>query len=805
MRKELANSLLAERGKGEQMTDYASGLQPQSTMDQLLAAEQDKWLADAKAAVKQQAFYMKRAIDEDNLRDVFKYSSAMLGELRTSLLSPQKYYELYMRAFDELRQLEMFFEEQRGKGHTASELYELVQHAGNVLPRLYLLVTVGAVFIRSHESPIKSLLKDLVEMCGGIQHPVRGLFLRTYLTQTSREGLNLIEAKVDEESTTADAVEFVLQNFTEMNKLWVRMKHQGPVRERAKREKERKELRDLVGKNLVILSSMEEVDVAMYGEIVLPRILEQLVNCKDELAQSYLMDCIIQVFPDDFHVRTLETFVEGCGNLHPDTDVAQVLCGLIRRLINFLENDADVASALFEEHRTFEKLLEPTNKISGKVGGESAASIYSAILDFAVKTSASSALGRVDEVLSQCASALQTCEITSAASRTLKTILMSPLDTYAITDLLDLSSYPDVMHLLSPAMQKAVAVDIVEKILAKGTVIPDVKKVASLFDFISTIVEGAEEDEEDEEEIEEEQNLVARLVHRMQSDRIEETFAILKLAKDRFQKGGPLRVKHTLPTIVFNVLQLVKRSEDEEKSTDMLKFLHQVIDIIAEVPEPEKAFKLYLECVLVADLKKLETNAYDFATAAFDIYENGIPDQKAQVEALKMLIGCLDACSSFGEENFDALSSAATKWSIKLLKKSDQCVAVYSCAHLFTSTGGSPEKVLVCLKRALQSAKQAQGMAKSSRGEMGPVELLVGILNKYLYFFDKQDAGGEGQIKLEDVQNLLDLVSNEVSSLTTSGEASSDKTIKFYHNTLRHIMHLKEKFAEKYQNLSMKT
>ena len=35
------------------MTDYASGLQPQSTMDQLLAAEQDKWLADAKAAVKQ--------------------------------------------------------------------------------------------------------------------------------------------------------------------------------------------------------------------------------------------------------------------------------------------------------------------------------------------------------------------------------------------------------------------------------------------------------------------------------------------------------------------------------------------------------------------------------------------------------------------------------------------------------------------------------------------------------------------------------------------------------------------------------
>lgn len=31
----------------------------------------------------------------------------MLGELRTSFLSPQKYYELYMQAFDELGNLEV--------------------------------------------------------------------------------------------------------------------------------------------------------------------------------------------------------------------------------------------------------------------------------------------------------------------------------------------------------------------------------------------------------------------------------------------------------------------------------------------------------------------------------------------------------------------------------------------------------------------------------------------------------------------------------------------------------------------------
>jgi hypothetical protein len=45
--------------------------------------------------------------DEDNLREALRYSAQMLGELRTSFLTPQKYYELYMQVFDELVNLEV--------------------------------------------------------------------------------------------------------------------------------------------------------------------------------------------------------------------------------------------------------------------------------------------------------------------------------------------------------------------------------------------------------------------------------------------------------------------------------------------------------------------------------------------------------------------------------------------------------------------------------------------------------------------------------------------------------------------------
>ncbi|KAL6984883.1 hypothetical protein U1Q18_018263 [Sarracenia purpurea var. burkii] len=69
--------------------------------------------------------------------------------------------------------------------------------------------------------------------------------------------------------------------------------------------------RKKVGKNLHVLGHIEGVDLDMYKDTVLPRILEQVVNCKDEVPQYYLMDCVIQVFPDEYHLQTLETLL-GC-------------------------------------------------------------------------------------------------------------------------------------------------------------------------------------------------------------------------------------------------------------------------------------------------------------------------------------------------------------------------------------------------------------------------------------------------------------------------------------------------------------
>jgi vacuolar protein sorting-associated protein 35 len=95
-----------------------------------------------------------------------------------------------MAVFDALRYLSNYLYDahQAGKHHLA-DLYELVQYAGNIVPRLYLMITVGAVYMSIPDAPVKEIMKDMMEMSRGVQHPTRGLFLRHYLSGQTRDHL----------------------------------------------------------------------------------------------------------------------------------------------------------------------------------------------------------------------------------------------------------------------------------------------------------------------------------------------------------------------------------------------------------------------------------------------------------------------------------------------------------------------------------------------------------------------------------------------------------------------------------------
>ena len=103
-------------------------------------------------------------------------------------LSPNKLPD--MAVFDALRHLSNYlYDAHTQSKHHLADLYELVQYAGNIVPRLYLMITVGSVYMSINDAPVKEVMKDMMEMSRGVLHPIRGLFLRHYLSGQTRDHL----------------------------------------------------------------------------------------------------------------------------------------------------------------------------------------------------------------------------------------------------------------------------------------------------------------------------------------------------------------------------------------------------------------------------------------------------------------------------------------------------------------------------------------------------------------------------------------------------------------------------------------
>ena len=198
--------------------------------------EQEKYFNDACENVRKNAFYMQQQLDSENLHDALRYASTMINELRTSKLYPTRYYEVYMNVTNQLTHLESYIESEYKKksandessaGVWLKELYDRVQYCGNIVPRLYLLITVASICLKVHQNEHEETMRilfDLVSLTKGVQHPTRGLFLRNYLSQVSRLVIpdvpeNVTAQSLDDHPIVKRAVDFVLQNFAEMTSL----------------------------------------------------------------------------------------------------------------------------------------------------------------------------------------------------------------------------------------------------------------------------------------------------------------------------------------------------------------------------------------------------------------------------------------------------------------------------------------------------------------------------------------------------------------------------------------------------------
>lgn len=775
--------------------------------------EQEKLLEDAIGVVKVQAFQMKHCLDKSKLMDALKHASTMLGELRTSLLSPKSYYELYMAITDELRHLELYLLDEFQKGRKVTDLYELVQYVGNIVPRLYLLITVGLVYIKTTPGLKRDLLRDLVEMCRGVQHPLRGLFLRNYLLQCTRNILPDVAEEDDEDGNVRDSIDFVLMNFAEMNKLWVRMQHQGHTRDRERREREREELRILVGTNLVRLSQLESVTLEKYKKLVLPGILEQVVSCRDAIAQEYLMECIIQVFPDEFHLQTLNAFLKSCAELQNGVNVKNIIISLIDRLAAFSQRSDGVGGpgspnqvpGIPQDVKLFDVFSDQIAIIiqtRQDMPPEDIVSLQVALINLAHKCYPDR-VNYVDKVLLTTVQIFQKqnvdkLEYNSAVSRELVRLMKIPIDNYKnILTALKLEHFAPLLDYFDYEGRKLLAIYIITNILENETLIPTLEQVDAVLSMVSPLVQDQLDQpniEEDPEDFAEEQGLLGRLIHHFKSETADQQYMILSAARKHFSAGGNKRIKYTLPPIVFQAYQLAYtykglKDQDEmwqKKCQKIFQFCHATITALMKAELAELPLRLFLQgAIAIGEIRfdNFEMVAYEFMSQAFSIYEDEISDSKAQLAAITLIIATFEQMSCFCEENAEPIRNQCVLYASKLLRKPDQCRGIATCSHIFWSgkslaTGGKEMqngyKVLDCLRKGIRIASQCMDTSVQ-------VQLYVELLNHYIYFYEK----GNTMFTVDIINQVIAKIKEELPNLEVSEE--TEQIQKHLANTLEHL------------------
>ncbi|EMC92735.1 hypothetical protein BAUCODRAFT_77309 [Baudoinia panamericana UAMH 10762] len=854
--------------------------------------DQARLLEDALTVVRQQAIMMRRCLETPGkLMDALKCSSTLVSELRTSSLGPKQYYELYMSVFDALRHLSVYLRDSHPTNHLA-DLYELVQYAGNVVPRLYLMITVGTVYMGIEDAPVKEIMKDMMEMSRGVQHPIRGLFLRYYLSGQARDALPTGTGD-GPEGNLQDSISFILTNFVEMNKLWVRLQHQGHSREREQRTKERQELQLLVGSNLVRLSQL--VDLESYKSVILQPLLEQVVQCRDVLAQEYLLEVITQVFPDEFHLHTLDQFLSATARLNPHVNVKAIIIGLMDRLAAYAQREAEgqlpedkqrqeeeSVSALLEKLKLSKKSTQTDGSQStehGQANGEPTESAEEAAASGASTESVDKAesgtqvngvsskhrgipdhvklfeifyeqvvhiigmqrlpiqditallvslanlalniyperLDYVDQVLhyasKEVARFQNSADLHSQpAQSNLLSLLLAPVKAYfSLFTALALPNFLPLYQQQTYPTRRSVAGEVARSLLRNETKITTTENLDGVLSILAVLIkEGMQtpagypggpvrRSAAETDETVEEQGWLARIVHLIKGTDNTAQFQLLQKARTAFAEGTE-RTKYTAPALLTASLKLARSFKRREhlsnddyatQSAAVYKFAHGTLSSlytrVSATGVPDLVLRLFVSCGQVASQCENEDMAYEFFAQAFTVYEESISDSRSQFQAICIIAGALSGCSErFTRENYDTLITKCALHGSKLLKKPDQCRAVYLASHLWwavekgekTEGGTEPyrdgKRVLECLQRALRVADACMDTAVS-------VELFVEILNRYVYYFDQENDA----VTTKYLNGLIELIHSNLN--TTENASGLENPRRHFQRTLEYV------------------
>ena len=607
--------------------------------------EQEKILSKSLKIIKEQTYFINNAIDKNNLRQCLRESYILLSELRTNNLTPRKYYHLYISAFDVMLNIKNYMAEEIGRGRRLIDLYDSVQQAKHVIPRLYLMITAGAIYMEKVPRSVHVILFDMLGIVKQAQNPIKGLFIRNYLLKMIKDKLpDKDNVYVREGGTFEDTLKFLLQNLEEMNRLWIRLLVGVKGQAKIERQKEREELKILVGESISKLSSLESLSQDIYEQQILPKLLKIIIDSKDSLSQQYLMECIIHSFPNSYNIKCMEMILETMTKLVEGVDISTLFMSLMRKIGKYFgdnlnnKNNIELNQILESAQNVYPVLLNnfeiiinaninDNNKDIEKDKKYNISNmpliklldLINSFMNFSIKCSPEDQkYNGVEKIIKSTVEIIDKFKnkyeiekknLSEQEKKKISEILLSPLEGYI--NIFNIEPYNKLIEYLDFKEKKNISIEIINvlvknirnPIMAKLDSIDNLQKIIKYIKPLLVDNKGNNEQMEDLTLIEKEQYIVCKLIFIINSNNPEIIYELYNQFKNIFSYGGPTRRKFTLPTLVNAVISFCHKITIcyENKSNKLPEninknILNEIINSldISKISSDEIFFKLIL-------------------------------------------------------------------------------------------------------------------------------------------------------------------------------------------------------------------
>ena len=805
--------------------------------------------------IKEQSFHINSAIEKNNLRQCLKEAYTMLCELRTNELSPKNYYNLYASCVDAMLTLKNYMAEEINRGRRLIDLYDDVQQAQHVIPRLYLMITVGSIYIERVPRSAKIIIYDMLGLVKAVQNPIKGLFLRNYLVKMIKDKLpDKDNIYLRQGASFEDSLKFIIENLEAMNRLWIRLSTGVSGGEKIKREKERDELKILIGESVNKLSSLELLNIDLYEQNILPKLLNIILNSKDKLSQQYLMECIIHAFPDIYNIKCIETLLDATSSLEQNVDIGTIFVSLMEKLGNYfgrnqnkteennmnekekqiLDTAQNIYPALLKNFKGFmrQNLNNRDNNRQADLN-----KILNLILSFLkISIQCSPQEQKFESINNILSLTLDLCnkqknKINEDCINKIGLILIEPLNSRI--NIFKMNDFIPLMNFLNYKSKKNFGLNLIEALLNDANKENSTMDKLDSLDSLDNIIRflqpllGDRRDnfQEEESTYEYEQSIVSKLVYIIKTNNPQTIYEILNDLKNIFSNGGTNRRKYTLPPLANRIIQFCH---------DITICYENKLGLISEKKKNNKYVKEIIESL---DIKRIENdeifvklmiNIYRLLTETIDAISQEQPEMAfklflqsaSQVNSIncnkeKLQESCKafikDAINIFEEGRYNPnkrydmllqISSLLMSLNINkeliealiedLIKISQKIVQREEQCKVMLVVSQLYFAIFKDSKKVMDCLNKARRFADFAMTNPKNLILFIDYLNIILYFIEKEEKVIE--IKPEQVEDIIELIKGHIRTIKNnpSNDIRYLENIEIYfNNTLKEVKYRK--------------